>query len=78
MIDYIRTFVKREYKRDRRFTFSAARPRTVLQPLCVHVLRRDASDSMRREIRQNGGYRRLDDERDQKQEGENRKDCCSA
>jgi len=33
---------------------------------------------MRREIRQNGGYRRLDDERDQKEEGEDREDCRGA
>lgn len=62
--------LKRE--RNRRVTFPAARPRTVLQPLRVHVLRRNAGDRVRREIRQDGGYRRLDDERDEKQEGEDR------
>lgn len=36
------------------------------------MLRRGAGDRVRREIRQDGGYRRLDDERDQKQKGEDR------
>lgn len=55
-------------------TFSATRPRAVLQALRVDVVGRDAGDRVRREVRQYRGYRRFDDERDQEEEAEDRED----
>lgn len=61
-------------ERSRGLTFPATRPRAVLQALRVNVTRSHAGNGVRRKIRKDGGYRRLDDKRYQKQEGEDGED----